>query len=415
MKKACIISVGNELISGDVVDTNSSWIAKRLLKFSVPVVSIFKIGDDVALISDTLKRAAEQADIIFVTGGLGPTDDDITRNGITEFIGEDLHFDDLVWQKIESYFNRMGWVCSDKNKLQAWFPDGAQIIDNNLGTAPGFKVDFDGKIIFSMPGVPSEMKQMFAESVEPELEKFSDGTVIKVKKVKLFGKGESSIAEMLGDLMARGRNPLINCTVSCGVITLYIIATAKNEQATQQLIDSDLKKLQDIFGDIIFGYDEQQFEHVVGELLRRNGKTLAIAESCTGGLISKMITDVPGASEYFTFGWVTYSNHAKISQLGVDDETINKYGAVSAEVAGQMAIGAKAKSGSDYAIAVTGIAGPDGGTEQKPVGLVYIGIADGKNCDVREFKFSRDREFIRLRTAQMALNLLRLKVSLNVV
>ena len=415
MKKACIVSVGNELLSGDVVDTNSAWIAKRLLKFSVPVISIFKIGDDIALISDTLKRAAQHADIIFVTGGLGPTDDDITRNGITEFIGEDLYFDELAWQRIDNYFKCRGWPASDKNKLQAWFPEGAKIIDNNLGTAPGFKVEFNGKIIVSMPGVPSEMKQMFAESVEPELEKFSDGTVINVKKVKLFGKGESTIAQMLGDLMARDRNPLINCTVSCGVITLYIIATAKNEHTAQQLIDSDLKKLQSIFGDIIFGYDEQQFEHVIGELLRRTGKTLAIAESCTGGLISKMITDIPGASEYFTFGWVTYSNQAKISQLGVDEETINKYGAVSAEVAGQMAVGARAKSGSDYAIAVTGIAGPGGGTEQKPVGLVYIGIADGNNCDVREFKFSRDREFIRLRTAQTALNLLRLKVSSNVV
>jgi nicotinamide-nucleotide amidase len=251
---------------------------------------------------------------------------------------------------------------------------------------------------------------MFEESVLSKLRLLAGGQAVVVKKLKCFGAGESAIAELLGPIMERGRNPLVNCTVDFGVVTLHIVATADNQAAAQAMAQQDEKSLRNILGDIVYGVGEQSLAEVVGEQLARQGKTVAVAESCTGGMVAKLFTDIPGASRYFTCGWVTYGNHAKIRELGVSAGLIEKYGAVSEEVAQAMAQGARLKAGTDFAIGITGIAGPTGGTEQKPVGLVYISVDCSQGSDTQRYFFSHDRLFIRLRAAQTAINLLRLKL-----
>ncbi len=251
---------------------------------------------------------------------------------------------------------------------------------------------------------------MFEETVLPELKKLSTGQAVVIRKLKCFGTGESNIAELLGPLMQRGRNPLINCTVDCGVITLTIIATADEQQKAQQLAEKDEKSLRDKLGELIYGTGEQTLSEVVGEKLAQQKKTLAAAESCTGGTLAKLLTDTHGASRYFTCGWVSYSNAAKTVELGVPADLIEKYGAVSEQVAQAMAQCARKKAATDFAIAITGIAGPTGANKQKPVGLVYISVDSDTGCDTQRYIFSGGRDSIRFRAAQTALNMLRLSL-----
>jgi len=250
------------------------------------------------------------------------------------------------------------------------------------------------------------------ESILPELKEFSGGQAVFVRRLKCFGAGESTIAEMLGDMMQRGRNPLINCTASSGIITLHIIAMAEEQNKAQEMAQKDEKFLRDVLGELVYGVGEQTLAEVVGEKLTRQNKTLAVAESCTGGWLAKLITDIPGASEYFTYGWITYSNDAKISELGVQADLIEKHGAVSEQVAEAMAQEARRKAGTDFAIGITGIAGPTGRTEQKPVGLVYISVDSNSGCETKGCLFINKRQFTRHRAAQTALNMLRLKLNI---
>ena len=296
----------------------------------------------------------------------------------------------------------------DKNRVQAYLPKGAGALTNEVGTAPGIMVKYQGKTIVCMPGVPYEMKKMFDDSVLP----IFDGAekVVVSKKLRCFGAGESTVAENLGDLMERGRNPLINCTVDESVITLHIVATATSRKEAKSMIAEDESCIRGILGPIIYGSDNETLSTAVGKLLIEKKKTVAVAESCTGGLVAKMLTDTSGCSEYFTYGWVTYSNEAKASQLGVDSDLINQHGAVSECIAAKMAAGARKKAGSNVGIGITGIAGPTGSTEHKPLGLVYIGIdIDGKSV-VRKYVFPHNREKVRLRAALTALDLLRLRL-----
>jgi len=257
------------------------------------------------------------------------------------------------------------------------------------------------------------MKQMFEESVFAELKRFvpeSQQVGIVVRKLRCFGTGESTIAELLGPLMQRDRNPLINCTAQHGVITLHIVAKAKDKDKAEQMAEKDEKLLTELLGELIYGRGERTLAEVVGEKLTRQKKTIAVAESCTGGTLAKLLTDIAGASRYFTYGWVTYSNIAKISELSVEADLIEKYGAVSGRTAEAMARGARKRAGTDFAIGITGIAGPSGGSEQKPVGLVYISVDSSDGCETTRFILSGDRDSIRLRAAQTALNMLRLKL-----
>ncbi|MBW7989046.1 MAG: competence/damage-inducible protein A [Planctomycetes bacterium] len=412
MKKASVISVGNELLNGQTVDTNTTYLSSELLSIGIPVVSSYTIGDDVDAIVRAFNLAVADADIVLVSGGLGPTDDDLTRQGFAGYLGSELQLQTDLLDRLENYFKKRNLQMSEKNKIQAYIPAGAKPIENSLGTAPGIMAEVQGKLIFAFPGVPSEMKRMFAESVFPELQRFSGEQAVVVRKLRCFGAGESTIAELLGDACQRGRNPLVNCTVEYSIITLHIIATSRDKDTALQMAEKEEKKIRNALGELVYGTAEQSLADVVGEKLARQGKTIAVAESCTGGTVAKLLTDIPGASKYFTHGWITYSNAAKTSELGVAADLIEKYGAVSEQVAQAMACNARKKARTDFAIGITGIAGPDGGTEQKPVGLVYISVDSDNGCDTQRCLFSHGRRSIRLRAAQTSLNMLRLKLNI---
>lgn len=410
MKKTSIVSIGNELLSGQTISTNASYLSDKLLSIGIPVISSYTIGDEIDSIVRALNLASNDADVVIATGGLGPTDDDLTRQAFAKFLGTELQLQNELLQQIQNFFTRRGRQIPEKCKVEAYIPAGTKALANNLGTAPGIMAEAGGKLLVALPGVPSEMKQMFEESLLSELQRFGSGQAVVVKKLNCFGTGESNIAELLGDLMQRDRNPLINCTAEHGIITLTIIATAKNKAEAQKMAEKDVKLLQDTLGELVYGTDQQTLAEVVGEKLAQQNKTIATAESCTGGTLAKLLTDIPGASRYFTHGWITYSNDAKISELGVPADLINKYGAASEPVAEAMAQLAAKKADTDFAIAITGIAGPAGGSEQKPVGLVYISMDSESGCETKRFMFSHDRKSIRLRAALAALNMLRLKL-----
>jgi nicotinamide-nucleotide amidase len=413
MKKASIVSIGDEVLSGQTADTNAAYLGRELLSIGIPVISSYTAGDDMDLIVRTLNLASGDADVVLVTGGLGPTDDDLTRQAFGKLLGAELQLQDELLQKIRDFFVRRNLPMPEKTKIQAYIPTGTKALANNLGTAAGIMARIKGKLLIAMPGVPPEMKQMFKESVFAELKRFASksrqvGMVIR--RLKCFGTGESKIAELLGGLCQRDRNPLINCTTEHGVITLHIIATAKDKDKAQQMAEKDEKLLTELLGELVYGTGEQTLAEVVGEKLAQQKKTIAVAESCTGGTLAKLLTDTPGASRYFTCGWVTYSNIAKTSELGIEADLIGKYGAVSGWTAEAMARGARRRAGTDFAIGITGIAGPTGGSEQKPVGLVYISVDSTNGCETKRFIISGDRDCIRLRAAQTALNMLRLKL-----
>jgi nicotinamide-nucleotide amidase len=410
MKQASIVSVGNEILAGQTVDTNAPHISAELLSIGIPVVSSYAVSDEIERIVRGLKLASADADVVILTGGLGPTEDDLTRQALAKFLNIELQLDEELLENIRQYFAHRNLKMAATNEIQAHLPAGAKALPNNRGTAPGIKAEADGKLFFAMPGVPPEMKQMLAESVLPELRLLAGGQAVAIRKLRCFGTGESTIAQKLGPIMERGRNPLINSTTHHGVITLHVVATAKDVRSAERMAMEDEELLRQTLGEVIYGTGEQTLAQIVGERLRRLGKSLAVAESCTGGLLAKLITDVPGASEYFSRGWVTYSNDAKISELGVPAEFIERHGAVSEEVAGAMARGARGKAGTDFAVGITGIAGPGGATEQKPAGLVYISVESDRDCDTKRCIFTHERRFVRLRSAQTALNMLRLKL-----
>ncbi len=409
MYKASIVSIGDELLNGQTVNTNSAYLSTELLSIGVPVVSVYTVGDDLAAIVRSLNLASADGDIVLATGGLGPTDDDLTREAFGRFLSTELQFHNDLLEKIEVFFAGRGRKMPENCKRQAYIPAGAEPIANQLGTAPGIMAELKGKLLAALPGVPGEMKQMFQDSVLTKVRNFAGEQSVIVRNLKCFGKAESEIAELLGDLMRRGRNPLIDCTVEHGVITLCIIATAKDKLQAEKLAENDEKTLRRALGELVYGTGQQTLAEVVGKELTRQNRTIAVAESCTGGTLAKLLTDVPGASTYFTCGWVTYSNPAKISELGIPAGLITRYGAVSEQVAEAMAQSARKKAHTDFAIGITGIAGPRGGSEQKPVGLVYISVDAVTGCQTRRFVFAHDRDSVRIRAAQTALNMLRLK------
>ena len=411
MKKASVVSIGNEILAGQTVDTNAAHLCAELLSIGVPVVSSYAVGDEIERIVRALELASAEADVVIVTGGLGPTDDDLTRQALAKFLGVELKLQNELLEKVREYFTRRDLQMAAKNEIQAFLPIGARALANNRGTAPGIRAETAGKLLFAMPGVPLEMKQMFAESVLPELRQFAGDQAVVVRKLRCFGAGESTIAQRLGTIMQRGRNPLINCTVEFGVITLHIVATAQGAETAERMALKDEESLRRTLGELVYGEAEQSLGQVVGEKLTRHRKTLAVAESCTGGLLAKLLTDIPGASEYFTCGWVTYSNQAKSSELGIAADLIEKHGAVSEQVAEAMARGARNRADTDFAIGITGIAGPGGGSEQKPSGLVYVSVDSEQGCETKRCLFTHNRRFVRLRSAQTALNMLRLKLN----
>lgn len=407
---AVIISIGDELLTGRTVDTNSAWLAGQLTALGMTILAHDTVGDDQAEIRHAIDQAARRADWVLVTGGLGPTLDDLTRQGLAEAMGVELELRQAFVEQIAAMFRRFGKTMPEPNKVQAMFPVGSRAIENTCGTAPGIQARLHDAEVLVMPGVPREMKVMFERDALPQLLEQSGGCVTLTETLWTFGQGESTVGERLADLMQRGVNPAVGTTAQDAKIGVRLLATGTSRNEAEVLLAATIDAIRSRLGALIYGQGEQTLSEAVGSLLRDKGQTVATAESCTGGWIAKSLTDVPGSSDYLLSGFVTYSNEAKTSMLDVPREIIERHGAVSAEVAEAMAMGCRSRTGADWAISVTGIAGPTGGTAEKPVGLVFVGLAGPEGCHVREFRLGDhlNRAAVRSRTRWAALNMLRL-------
>ena len=406
IKSAEILCVGTEILIGDIVNTNAAYISAQLALLGIPHYYQAAVGDNPARLKDAIKSALDRSDLLIMSGGLGPTYDDLTKETAAECMGRKLYLDERSLQRIKDNFAFRCRTMTKNNEKQAFIPEGSVIFDNNAGTAPGCAIEDEenGKIIIMLPGPPFEMKRMFSESVIPYLQQFTDTRFVS-KNINIFGMGESAVESVLKDLMLAAKNPTVAPYCGDGEVRLRVTASGASDEECEALCDEMIERIRGTeVGKFIYGLDTT-LEKAVVEAYTEAGKTLAIAESCTGGLIAKRITDVAGSSGMFGYGTVTYANEAKIKVLGVNRETLEKYGAVSEETAMELAAGVRALSGADVGISTTGIAGPDGGTETKPVGLVYMGIASEKGVRALKFNFTGARARVRILASGNALSL----------
>ncbi len=403
-----IITVGTELLLGQIVDTNFAFISQRLAEAGMNIYYKTSVGDNEKRISETIKLALSRSDAVIITGGLGPTVDDVTRAALVKTFNLKLVLNENVLKHMQSFFDLRKIKMPQNNLSQALVPNGSTVIENKNGTAPGLIVPVDKRFIIILPGVPSEMKPMMTESVIPFLkEHFRSEGILKSRVLKVYGLGESRIDELINELFRFCTNPTIALLASHLEVKIRLTARAKDEKEADELLSKLELQLRDKLHENIFAVNEDTMEKAAAMLLTLKRLTLATAESCTGGLLSSRLTDVPGSSAYFLRGAVTYSNQAKIDTLAVKKISLDMYGAVSKQVAEEMAEGARKLAGSDIGLSVTGIAGPDGGTLEKPVGLVYIAISTDTEMLSKEFRFSGERIWIKERTAQSALDMLR--------
>lgn len=402
-----ILAVGTELLLGDIVNTNAQYIAKRLASMGIGVYYQSVVGDNESRLYKAFELALGRSDIVITTGGLGPTKDDLTKETAAAIAGKNMVLDQKSLEWIKSYFDKIGREMSQNNKKQAYFPEGAFIFHNEYGTAPGCAIDMGEKKIILLPGPPREMKPMFENRVIPYLSQFQDGVLVS-KVLRICGVGESHMEDLLKDLFSSQSNPTIAPYAKTGEVTVRITGKAATREKANNLIQPVEKKIRNILGDHIYGVGENtSLESVVAEMLIKYNKTVAVAESCTGGLLAARLINYPGISSVLKEGAVTYSNEAKVSRLGVNRDTLKKYGAVSKEIAEEMAKGICESSGTNIGVSTTGIAGPEGGTDEKPVGLVYAGLCiDGKVYS-KKFNFRGDRQNIRERTVISVLDWVR--------
>jgi len=399
--------VGTELLLGQTVDTNAAYIAERLAANGINVYFKATVGDNWTRFAAVLAQALTRADVVIISGGLGPTEDDLTREVVAAVLHRPLVEDPQALAAIERWFAVSHRPMPPSARKQALIPEGARIIANANGTAPGFIVEHGNQTVVCLPGVPYEMKPMFDEVVLPYLrERYGLAGALYSRVLKFCGIGESALEERVRDLQ-HSANPTVAPYASLGEVKIRITARAENAEEAERLIAPVQQEIVRRVGEYMYGIDEDTVEGVAGRALLQAGWTLALAESCTGGLIAKRITDVPGSSAYFLGGVVSYSNEAKVKLLGVSEKTLAEHGAVSAPVAEQMALGAAERFGATLAVAVTGIAGPGGGSEAKPVGLVYIACALNGRAKAYRFQFQGGREQVRGLTAQTALDLIR--------
>lgn len=408
MLKAEIITIGDEILYGSIVDTNAAHMGQRLTELGIQPVWSTTVGDDRESIRHALELAVYRADVVLVTGGLGPTHDDITKDVIAEVTGRRLVFHEDLMADIEAMFTRRGIPMPESNRVQAFLPEEAVVLANPIGTAPGFMVAHARASVFVMPGVPREMIRMLAEQVTPILQKRAGRQVILHRMIRTSGIGESTLSEHIRDVIhSAGEVKVASLPQSTGVNLRLTAHAATREEARQKITALETRIVERV-GRYIYGTDEDTMEQVVGRLLTERSATIAVAESCTGGLMADRLTDVPGSSAYFDRGIVAYSNAAKIRHLEVPEETIKNHGAVSAETAAAMAEGVRRISGATYGLSTTGVAGPSGGTPEKPVGLVYIGFSHPAGVITRELRLGADRRNNKIRAMLAALNLVRL-------
>ncbi|MBU3146571.1 competence/damage-inducible protein A [Clostridium sp. CF012] len=401
-----ILAVGTEILLGDIVNTNAQYLAKRLADLGISVYHQSVVGDNPERLLESYRLAFSRADLVITTGGLGPTKDDLTKEVAFDYFGKPSVVHEASLKVLQSHFKDTNRPMTKNNLKQAYFPVDAVILPNNNGTAPGCIIEENGKIVALLPGPPREMKPMFEESVVPYLEKFQQGILVS-KVLRVIGVGESSAEEMIEDILDNQTNPTVAPYAKDGEMVFRITAKANTQQQGIKLMEPMEAEIRRRLGDNIYGVGDITLENVLGEMLINKKLTIATAESCTGGMVAAKLINYPGISSVFMEGIVTYSNEAKINRLGVSIETLDKYGAVSSEVAAEMAQGIAKTAGTSIGISTTGIAGPDGGSPEKPVGLVYVGIYMNGQVKTKMLKLSGDRQKIRERATMQLLDLLR--------
>ena len=410
-----ILAVGSELLTPQRVDTNSLYLTQKLNEIGVEVVAKAIIGDDRARLTAAIEMARARTLLVILTGGLGPTEDDVTREAATAACRRGLVFHQEVLDAIEARFRSFRRTMAPINRRQAYVLDGAEILPNHHGTAPGQWYRDEAGILILLPGPPNELKPMFEAECLPRLARIFPPQNIATRVLRIAGMPESDVDQLIAPIYTRYTNPVTTILAAPGDIQIHVRARCSTADEARALVEELAAQIEAAMGDRVYSRQGESMEEVVGRLLEERGATLAVAESCTGGLLAERITSVPGSSSYFVGGWVSYRNRSKAEWLGVRDETLQTHGAVSAEAAREMAQGARAKAGSTLALAVTGVAGPTpdtGGGQNgpKPVGLVYVALADEHGCEVKERRFVGERERVRLQASQMALDLIRRKL-----
>lgn len=403
-----LVSVGTELLLGNIVNTNTQFLAEKCAILGLSMYYQTVVGDNHDRMAETVRTALDRSDIVILTGGLGPTEDDMTKEVCAEVMGYPLEEDPHTRERIKEYFRSSKYkVIPDNNWKQAMVPAGAIVLDNDNGTAPGLILEKNGKIAILLPGPPIEMKPMFLDKVYPYLQK-QQPEVIRSQMIKICGMGESEVEKKILDLIDKQGNPTIATCCQTGEVHIRVTAKAPDEEAARKLIKPIVKEIKHRLGDYVYTTKEHEtLEMAVVKLLEKYELTATTAESCTGGLLAARLVNVPGASEIFREGLITYSNKAKRKYLDVSKNTLKKYGAVSEQTAKEMAAGGVFATDSDVCVAVTGIAGPDGGTEEKPVGLVYIAACMKDHVKVERYQFKGDRAKVREQAVVRALDLLR--------
>ncbi|PKP09246.1 MAG: competence/damage-inducible protein A [Bacteroidetes bacterium HGW-Bacteroidetes-4] len=410
---AYIITIGDEILIGQIVDTNSAWIASELTQIGITVKQVRSVSDDAWAIENTLRDALADVELVIITGGLGPTKDDITKNTLAKYFDSSLVFNEEVYNDVISFIERRGSQMNTLNRDQALFPEKAKLLRNLNGTAPGIWFEEEGKIVVSLPGVPFEMKSLMKIEVLPRVQAFFQLPAVVYQTATITEIGESQLALKIEDWENKlPQGMKLAYLPSPGMVRLRLGMTAGNKQETKKLLDAELQKLKQFIPKNIVSLNEESLPVVIGNLLINSNKTLSTAESCTGGNMARLITSVPGSSAYFKGSLVAYANEIKTQVLGINPELIEAYGAVSQQVVEQMALSVRKLLKTHYAIATSGIAGPDGGSDEKPVGTVWIAVADDNNVVSKLFKFGNEREINVTRSSFAGLNLLR-KIILN--
>jgi len=406
-RRAAIIAVGSEMLGPLRQDTNSLWLAARLEEIGILVVRKSVVGDVPEMIGEEIANASRAASLIFMTGGLGPTADDVTVPSVARWLGLPLRRDEEFIAKMRARFEARGFRMPAVNEKQADFIVGAKVLENPRGTAPGFWVERQDQEIIILPGVPSEMREIMEDRVLPALRERAGGIVCRRRVLRIAGTGESAVEELAAPVYEKWKEHPVTILASPGEIQLHLCARGEPDEAARALegMEADFRAA---LGHRIFGTDEEDLAQTVGRLLREQRKTLALAESCTGGLVSALLTEIPGSSDYFLGSIVSYANSAKEELLNVEGETLRRAGAVSEEVAREMARGARKQFGSDLAVAVTGIAGPDGGSAEKPVGTIHFALCDREEREVlKRRQFVGDRDAVRRAASLHTLELIR--------
>ncbi len=409
--KAEIICVGTELLLGDIVNTNAAYLAKELAMLGIDIYHQSVVGDNAQRLKESLSLSLSRSDMVITTGGLGPTFDDLTKQAVADYFGLEMEMHAPSADKIIALFAARKQTMTKNNMLQARVPKGARVFFNDEGFAPGIAVEQGGKIVIMLPGPPGEMEPMFKSRVAPYLMEKIHSTILS-HTLFIFGMGESQVEDKLHDMMAGYANPTVAPYAKKGEVQVRVSAKAQDAQQAEAMISPVVEKIKEILGDAVYGIDVGSLQNAIVEALKERKLTVATAESCTGGGVSQAITDVPGSSAVFGCGICAYANETKTKLLGVKKETLETFGAVSEQTAREMAAGVRAVSGADIGVSVTGIAGPEGGSADKPVGLVYIAVDSEAWRGVKELRLSRghknERGSIRAFAAMHALNMVRI-------